>query len=68
MKYKEMLKKKDGKDSNGVSISGKPDLAGVIDQAGENQCDVLIAQSRKVITHVHYMFSYHMCHIFAFIL
>ena len=36
MKYKEMLKKKDGKDSDGTS--GKSDQAGVVEEADENPC------------------------------
>jgi len=47
MKYKEMLKKKCGKNFDGVSTSRKPDQVGVIEQADENLCHVLIAQSGK---------------------
>ena len=47
MKYKEMLKRKGGKDSDGVSISGKSDQAGVVEEADEDSCDVLTAESEK---------------------
>ena len=47
MKYKEMLKRKSGKDSDGVSTSGKSDQAGVIEEANEDSCDVLAAESGK---------------------
>jgi len=47
MKYKEMLKRKGGKDSDGVSTSGKSDQAGVVKEADENSCDVLTAESGK---------------------
>jgi len=47
MKYKEMLKKKGGKDSDGASTSGNLDQAGVVEQADENPYDVLTAQSGK---------------------
>ena len=47
MKYKEMLKKKGGKDSDGASTNGNLDQAGVVEQADENPCDVLTAQSGK---------------------
>jgi len=40
-----MLKKKGGKNFDGGSTSGKPDQAGVVEQANENLCDVLTAQS-----------------------
>jgi len=48
MKYKEMLKRKGGKDSDGPSTSGKSDQAGVIEEADEDSCDILTAVSRKV--------------------
>ena len=41
-----MLKKKDGKDSDETSISEKSQ-AGVIEQADEDPCDVLTAESGK---------------------
>ena len=44
MKSKKMLMKKDDKDSDGTSTSGKPDHTGVIEQADGNPCDVLTAQ------------------------
>jgi len=47
MKYKEMLKRKGGKDSDGVSTSGKSNQAGVVEEADEDSCDVLTAESRK---------------------
>ena len=40
MKYKEMLKRKGGKDSDRASTSGKLDQAGVIEEADEDSCDV----------------------------
>ena len=43
MKYKEMLKKKGGKDSDGAS--GKVAQVRVVKQADEDSCDVLTAQS-----------------------
>ena len=47
MKYEEMLKSKRGKDSDGVSTSGKLDQVGVVEEANENSCDVLTAKSGK---------------------
>ena len=47
MKYKEMLKRKGGKDSDGVSTSGKSDQAGIIEEVYEDSCDVLTAESEK---------------------
>jgi len=47
MKYKKILKKKDDKDSDSVSISRKSDQAGVIEKADENPYDVLTAKSGK---------------------
>jgi len=47
MKYKEMLKTRGGKDYNWASISRKLDQASVVEEADENPCDVLTAQSRK---------------------
>ena len=46
-KYKELLKKKDGKDSAGASTSEKSDQAGVVEEADENSCDVLTVESGK---------------------
>ena len=43
MKYKEMLKKKCGKNSDGVSTSRKSEQTGVVEEADENPFDVLIA-------------------------
>ena len=47
MKYKEMLKKKGCTDSDGASTSEKSDQVGIVEEADENSCDVLIAQSGK---------------------
>ena len=48
MKYKKMLMKKDDKDSDGTSTSGKPYQVRIVEQADENPCDILITQSGKV--------------------
>ena len=45
MKYKEMLKKKDGKDSD--KTSGKADQVRAVEQIDENTRDVLTVQSGK---------------------
>jgi len=45
MKYKEMLKKNDNKDSDGTSTSEKVDQAGIVKQVDENSCDVLTTRS-----------------------
>jgi len=47
MKYKEMLKKRGGKDSDRASTSGKSDQVGVVEKADENPCDVLTTESGK---------------------
>ena len=47
MKYKEMLKKKGNKDSDGASTSRKSKQAEVVEKVDENPCDILTAQSRK---------------------
>jgi len=47
MKYKEILKKRGGKDSDRANTSGKSDQAGVVEEAYENSCDVLTAESGK---------------------
>jgi len=47
MKYKEMLKRKGEKDSDGASTSEKSDQAGVVEDADEDSCDVLTAESGK---------------------
>ena len=47
MKYKKMLKRKGDKDSNGASTSGKSDQTGIVEEADENSCDVLTAESGK---------------------
>jgi len=47
MKYKELLKRKGGKNSNGASTSGKSDQVGVVEEADEDSCDVLTAESGK---------------------
>jgi len=36
MKYKEMLKRKGGKDSDGASTSGKSDQVGIVKEADED--------------------------------
>ena len=43
MKYKEMLKKKGGKDSDGANTSEKSNKAEVVEQEDDNPCDVLTA-------------------------
>jgi len=50
MKYNEMLKKKYGKNSDGVSTSEKSEQAGVVEKKDENPYDVLTAQSEKKST------------------
>ena len=47
MKYKEMLKKKGGKDSDGANISEKSKQACVVEEENENPCDVLTVQSGR---------------------
>jgi len=47
MKYKEMLKRKGDKISDGVSTSGKSDQAGVVEEADDDSCDVLMVESGK---------------------
>jgi len=47
MKYKEMLKKKSNKDSDGASTSGMSDQAGAVEQADKDPCDILTAKSEK---------------------
>jgi len=44
MKYKDMLKKKGGKNSDGASTSEKSEQVGVVEEAYENPCDVLTGQ------------------------
>ena len=44
---KEMLKRKGGKDSDGGSTSRKSDQARVVEEADEDSCDVLTAESEK---------------------
>ena len=39
MKYKEMLKRKNSKDSDGASTSGKLDQSGVVKKADEDPCE-----------------------------
>ena len=50
MKYKEMLKRKGGKNSNGASTSGKSDQVRVVEEVDEDSCDVLIASHKKINT------------------
>ena len=45
MKYKEMLKKKDGKHSD--RVSEKVDQVGIVEKADENPYDVLTTESGK---------------------
>jgi len=40
MKYKEMQKRKGGKDSDGVSTSRKSDQVRVLEEADEDACDL----------------------------
>ena len=47
MKYREMLKRKCGKDFDGTSTSGKSDQAEVVKEIDEESCDVLTAESGK---------------------
>ena len=47
MKYKEMQKRKGGKDSDRTSTSEKSDQAGVAEEADEDSCDILTAESGK---------------------
>jgi len=47
MKYKEMLKRKGGKDSDGASINRKSDQTGVVEEANEDLCDVLMTETGK---------------------
>jgi len=47
MKYKEILKRKGGKDSDGASTRGKSDRVGVVEEADEDSCDILIVDSGK---------------------
>jgi len=65
MKYKEMLKRKDDKDSNRSSTSGKSDQARVIEEADEDSCDVLTTKSRKGKYSDAWLFdsgcTYHIC-------
>ena len=42
-----MLKRKGDKDSDGICTSEKLDQAGVIEEADEDSCDVLTAESGK---------------------
>jgi len=44
MKYKEMLKKKGGKDFDGVSTNENSEQAGIVEEVDENPCGVLAAQ------------------------
>ena len=47
MKYKEMLKRKNGKKSDGASTSEKSDQTGLIEEADNDSCDALTAESGK---------------------
>ena len=45
MKYKEILKRKGGKDFDGANTSKKSDQAGIVKEADDDSCDVLTAES-----------------------
>jgi len=47
MKYKKMLKRKSDKNSDEASTSEKSDQARVVEEADEDSCDVLTAESGK---------------------
>jgi len=47
MKHKEMLKRIGDKNSDGASTSRKSDQVRVVEQAYEDPCDVLTAESEK---------------------
>jgi len=47
MKYKEMLKKKDGRNSDMASTNGKSDQVGVVKEANKDPCDILMVESEK---------------------
>ena len=47
MKYKKMLKRKSGKDFDVASTSRKSDQVRVVEEADEDSCDVLKAESGK---------------------
>jgi len=57
MKYKEMLRKKGGKNSDGASE--KTDQAGAVEQEDEDPCDVLTTHSDAWI--LDSGCTYHMC-------
>ena len=65
MKYKEMLKRKGDKDSDGASTSGKLDQAVIVEEADEGSCDVLTAELGKGKYSNAWLFdsgcTYHMC-------
>ena len=45
MKYKEMLKRKNDKDSDGISLSEKSDQDKIVKEADEDTYDVLTVES-----------------------
>jgi len=45
MKYKEILKRKGGKDFDGANTSKKSDQAGIVKEADDDSCVVLTAES-----------------------
>ena len=47
IKYKEMLKRKDNKNSDGAGTSGKSDQVRVVEEVDEDSCDVLTAELGK---------------------
>jgi len=65
MKYKEMLKRKGNKDSDGASTSEKSDQVRVVKEADKDSCDVLIAESGKGKYSDAWLldsgYTYHMC-------
>jgi len=65
VKYKEMLKRKGDKDSDGFSTSEKSDQVGVVKEADEDSCDVLATESGKSKYSDTRLFdsgcTYHMC-------
>jgi len=47
MKYKEMLQRKSDKDSDDASTSEKSNQVGIVEEAHEDSCEVLTAESGK---------------------
>jgi len=65
MTYKEMLKRKGDKDSNGASTSEKSDQAKVVKEIDKDPCDILMTDSEKDKYSNAWLFDlgciYHMC-------